>query len=73
MGLIYGMGEFERVDLEIKPSGDAYDITLKPHEKSWGPNYLRAGINLETDFDGESNYNIGVDYTMRWINRLGAE
>jgi NTE family protein len=73
VGLIYGMGEFERVDLEIKPSGDAYDITLKPHEKSWGPNYLRAGINLETDFDRESNYNIGVDYTMRWINRLGAE
>jgi len=73
VGLIYGMGEFERVDLEIKPSRDAYDITLRPQEKSWGPNYLRAGINLETDFDGESNYNIGVDYTMRWINRLGAE
>ncbi len=73
VGLIYGMGEFERVDLEIKPSGDAYDITLRPQEKSWGPNYLRAGINLESDFDGESDYNIGVDYTMRWINRLGAE
>jgi len=73
VGLIYGMGEFERVDLEIKPSGDKYDITLKPKEKSWGPNYLRAGINLETDFGGESNYNIGVDYTMRWLNRLGAE
>ena len=73
VGLIYGMGDFERVDLQIKPNGDTYDITLRPQEKSWGPNYLRIGINLETDFDGESNYNIGVDYTMRWLNRLGAE
>jgi len=73
VGLIYGMGEFERVDLEIKPSGDAYDITLRPQEKSWGPNYLRAGINLETDFTGDSKYNFGVDYTRRWMNRLGAE
>lgn len=73
VGLIYGMGDFERVDLHVKPRGDAYDITLSPKEKSWGPNYLRAGLNLETDFDGESKYNIGVDYTVRWINRLGAE
>lgn len=73
VGLIYGMGDFERVDLGIKPSGDAYDITLKTKEKSWGPNYLRLGINLETDFNDKSTYNLGVDYTMRWINRLGAE
>ncbi len=73
VGLIYGMGEFERVDLQIKPNGDKYDLILKPKEKSWGPNYLRAGVNLESDFDGESNYNFGVDYTRRWINRLGAE
>jgi NTE family protein len=73
VGLIYGMGDFERVDLEIKPAGDKYDIVLKPKEKSWGPNYLRVGINLESDFSGESTYNFGVDYTMRWLNRLGAE
>jgi len=73
VGLIYGMGDFERVDLQIKPSGESYDITLSPQEKSWGPNYLRTGINLESDFDGESNYNFGVDYTRRWLNRLGAE
>jgi NTE family protein len=73
VGLIYGMGDFERVDLRVEPGGDTYDITLRPKEKSWGPNYLRAGINLETDFSGESNYNVGIDYTMRWINRLGAE
>lgn len=73
VGLIYGMGDFERVDLHIEPDGDKHDVILRPKEKSWGPNYLRAGINLETDFEGDSNYNFGADYTMRWINRLGAE
>jgi NTE family protein len=67
------MGDFERVDLKIKPRGDAYNILLRPTEKSWGPNYFRAGLNFQTDFDGESTYNILADYTMRWINRLGAE
>ncbi|MDQ7786569.1 MAG: patatin-like phospholipase family protein [Thermodesulfovibrionales bacterium] len=73
VGLLYGMGDFERIDLQFKPNGDKYDIILRPKEKSWGPNYLRMGINLESDFDGDNNYNIGVDYTMRWMNRLGAE
>ncbi len=73
VGLIYGMGDFERVDLKVEPHGDAYDIILKPTEKSWGPNYLRVGVNLETDFDGDSDYNILADYTMRWLNHLGAE
>ncbi|MGE5893417.1 MAG: patatin-like phospholipase family protein [bacterium] len=73
VGLIYGMGDFERVDLETKRHGDAYDITLRPKEKPWGPNYLRWGINLDASAQGNSNWNILVDYTMRWLNRLGAE
>ena len=73
VGLIYGMGDFERVDLEVNPRGDAYDIILRMTEKSWGPNYLRLGVNLETDFEGNSEFNVLADYTMRWINRLGAE
>jgi NTE family protein len=73
VGLIYGMGDFERVDLKVKPHGDAYDIILRPTEKSWGPNYLRVGVNLESDFNGDSDFNILADYTMRWLNRLGAE
>jgi len=44
-------------------------LTRKP----WGPNYLRFGLSLESSFDGGSSYNILIDYTMRWVNRLGAE
>jgi NTE family protein len=72
-GRVYGTGDFERVDLHMKPQQDGYDLVVKAKEKSWGPNYLRAGMSLENDFKGSTNYNILLDYTRRWINSLGAE
>jgi NTE family protein len=72
-GIVYGTGDFERVDLHMKQGPDGYDLVVKAKEKSWGPNYLRAGFALESDFEGSSKYNILFDYTRRWINSLGAE
>lgn len=71
--IFYGTGDFERVDLDVKRQGDGYELVVKAKEKSWGPNYLRFGFALESDFKGESSYNILVDYTRRWVNSLGAE
>ncbi len=72
-GRVYGMGDFERVDLKVRKKSDGYELVVKAKEKTWGPNYLRVGIALESDFEGWSRYNILVDYTRRWVNRLGAE
>ena len=73
VGPVYGMGDFERIDMQVEPRGDVYDVLLRAHEKPWGPNYLRFGLSLESSFDGGSEYNVLIDYTMRWVNRLGAE
>jgi NTE family protein len=72
-GYVYGTGDFERVDMHMKKQEDGYDLLVQAKEKSWGPNYLRFGMALESDFEGWSRYNILVDYTRRWVNRLGAE
>lgn len=72
-GRVYGTGDFERVDLYMKRQNDGYDLAVKAKERSWGPNYLRAGISLESDFKGSTSYNILLDYTRRWMNSLGAE
>jgi NTE family protein len=71
--LVYGMGDFERVDLHMERQKDGYDLVVKAKERSWGPGYLRFGIALESDFEGASGYNILLDYTRRWVNSLGAE
>jgi NTE family protein len=72
-GIVYGTGDFERVDLNVKKGQDGYELVVKAREKSWGPNYLRIGMALESDLKGGTGYNILVDYTRRWVNSLGAE
>ena len=72
-GIVYGTGDFERVDMQVQKQEDGYDLVVKAREKSWGPNYLRFGVALENDFKGSSSYNILADYTRRWINSMGAE
>ncbi len=72
-GVIYGTGDFERVDLQVNKEQDGYELVVKAKEKSWGPNYLRFGVSLEDSFDGGTSYNILLDYTRRWVNSLGAE
>ena len=72
-GKIFGTGDFERVDLYLNEQADGYDLVVKAREKSWGPNYLRTGISLESNLEGSSSYNILLDYTRRWMNTFGAE
>jgi NTE family protein len=73
IGTVYGMGDFELVALQAERRDDVYDMIVRAQEKSWGPNYFRWGIGFSSNSRGDSTYNILVDYTMRWLNRLGAE
>ena len=72
-GYVYGTGDFERVDVGMKKKEEGYSLLIRAKENDWGPNYLRFGIGLESDFQGWSRYSMLLDYTRRWVNRLGAE
>ena len=42
-------------------------------EKSWGPDYVRFGIGLSSDFSSQSSFfNLAASYRKTWINSLGA-
>jgi NTE family protein len=70
---IYGRGDFESVDYRITRESDRRILTIMPREKSWGPNYLRFGLGLASDFSGENSFNALVSYRRTWVNRLGGE
>jgi NTE family protein len=74
---IYGLGDFETVDytLVTRPEGDseATGIEVAAHRKSWGPNYVRFGLNLEDDFQGNSRYNAAARFLLTEIDSLDAE
>ena len=52
---------------------DGSGIEVRARRKSWGPNYLRFGLNLEDDFQGNSHYNAAARFVLTELNELGAE
>jgi NTE family protein len=48
-------------------------MVIEPREKEWGADYLRFGLGLASDFDGENQFNLLVQYRSTWLNRYGAE
>ena len=70
---IYGFNTFETVTYDIGNDSNSNTLFVRATEKSWGPNYLRFGVNLEDDFSGNGNYNIAARLTRTEMNRLGGE
>ena len=70
---IYGRGDFESVGYRIAEENGKRILLIQPREKTWGPDYLRFGVGLATDFSGLSQFNILASYRKTWMNRLGGE
>jgi NTE family protein len=71
---IFARGDFEHVDytLATDPTGGRV-LTANVVEKSWGPNYLRLGLSLASDFAGDSYYTFIASYRATLLNSLGGE
>jgi NTE family protein len=69
---IYGRGDFESIGYHISGTGPQAMI-IEPREKSWGPDYLRFGLGLASDFQGDNEFNVLMQYRRTWLNRLGGE
>jgi NTE family protein len=70
---IYGLGLFERIDTRLVEKDDKTGLNIKTVRKSWGPTYLNFGMELESDLDGGSSFNVSTRITATEINRWGAE
>jgi len=71
---IYGTGDYESINTRIiGGDGSPRVAIIEPKEKSWGPDYLRFGLGLASDFQGDSQFNALVQYRKTWMNPLGGE
>lgn len=68
----YGDGWYESVDYSLLTVRDRNILRVTPVEKPWGPDYLRVGINLDTNFTQDSSYTLRTAYDKTWINPLGG-
>ena len=73
----YGQGLIESLDYRLLPSAPAAqesaDLQLSIRPNSWGPNYVRFGLRLQDDFDGNSTFDAAVRVILTDINHYGAE
>ena len=70
---LFGTGDFEHVNYRFLEEAGRRVLDIDAVEKSWGPNYVRFGLGLGTDFRGDSFFNLAASYRRTWINDLGAE
>ncbi|HEY8538872.1 MAG TPA: patatin-like phospholipase family protein [Steroidobacteraceae bacterium] len=70
---LYALDLFETIDYTVVTEEGRTGLELDLRRKSWGPNYIRVGLNLEDDFEGNSRYNFALRFIMTELNRLGAE
>jgi len=70
---LYGRGEFEQIDYQLVTVGKQTGVIVNVLEKSWGPNFLRFGTSLSTDFQGETFFNLMMGHKRVWLNSYGLE
>ena len=65
--------DFESVEYRL--TGDTTRPTLEwmPHEKRWGPDYLRFDLGMYTSEGGDLAFVVYGKHTRTWINTYGAE
>jgi NTE family protein len=69
----YGSDNFEALDYRLVRDGALTGIEVSARQKSWGPNFLRFGLELQNDFQGGNSFNAGVRAQVTEVNRFGAE
>jgi len=70
----YGKGNLEALDYElVKDDAGRQGLELTARRNSWGPNYVRFGLNLQDDFAGNSSYNAAARFVLSEITRPGGE
>jgi len=70
---VYGDGYYESVDYHLLDGRERNILRVLPIEKSWGPDYMRFAVNLETNQSAGSTFSLRGAYHKTWMNSLGGE
>jgi NTE family protein len=70
---LYAIDLFESVDYVVVEEGAKAGLEFHLRRKSWGPNYVRFGLNIEDNFEGNSRYNVAARFIATEINSLNGE
>src|SRR5581483_8798186 len=63
----------EALDYRVIQEDDHYGLSLDARRNSWGPNYVRFGLSLQDDFQGNSTYDAAARFVLSEITQPGGE
>ncbi len=69
----FGQSEFDAVDYTLLTIRDKNILRISPIEKGLGPDYIRSGMNLDSNLGRDATYNARIAYHKTWLNSLGGE
>ncbi len=69
---IYGTGDFEHVNYRLIDVPGRRVLAVDAVEKTWGPDFMRFGIGLTSDFSSAAYFDLAASYRKTWLNSLGA-
>jgi NTE family protein len=65
--------DYERTDYRLEDLPGGTGVVFRLDEKMWGPNYFRIGLGWATNLAGNTDFNVKISHTRRWLNDTGAE
>ena len=65
--------DYVRQDYHLEPTTEGNTLVYVIQEKPWGPNYFHIGLDLATDFAGNSNFNVKILHNRHWLTETGGE
>ena len=70
---LYGQGNLELLDYRLERDGERTGLLLEARRNSFDPNYIRFGLSLQDDFEGNSSFNAAARIALTELTARGAE
>ncbi|MDF3031426.1 MAG: Patatin [Moraxellaceae bacterium] len=73
IGLVYARGDFSHISYELADTAPGRaELQISPVEKP-GRDFLRFGLNLYSDFQGDARFAAMASLRRAWLNRLDGQ
>lgn len=70
---VYARGDFSRISYDVMPAADGKTILHVIPEEKPGRDFVRFGLSLYSDFEGDAEFTALASLRRAWLNRLDAE
>ena len=70
---VYGLEVFENISYAVAEENGQTGLVIEARDKSWGPNYLQAGIAYSSTGSADSRFTLAGSFLATQMNRWGGE